>query len=365
MTASMLNTHIRDNSNALRSEHFSVGATRGLGVRTSYNRTMTTIRAWADEVVMSDGTRLAFPYASQYSADSGTSGAGGVDTGSIATGWWEVHAIAKEDGTKNILLHKAPVVSVAEQGTVSSSTENFRDTSTTQKIAQSFTPGSNQNLFAIDVVLVAIGTVPGSTIYLTLHDNNAGAPAAAELARSSSVSAGSFASTATVTVRFLFPTRPALTSGTVYWFTLNGDFAVSATNYLRIYGNAASGYAGGQALRYNGSAWVAPATVADLYFISTIVGSDVALTMPTGYTKSAKLGYAYYNAGSYGGFHPFVQRGRYVQYESPSSITTTAPAAGVPSLTDVSAFAPPHLPVSLTHAVYNNCLLYTSDAADE
>jgi hypothetical protein len=98
----------------------AAGVFRGLHLRTSPNAdvaatTVTLLRA--DEIVSDDG----YPWSvtTPLSAVISSSGAGGLDTGAeAASTWYEIYAIRKSsDGTKNLLLHKAPTFSLDQSQT--------------------------------------------------------------------------------------------------------------------------------------------------------------------------------------------------------------------------------------------------------
>src|SRR5574338_87071 len=63
-----------------------------------------------DSIIMDDGTELRNDNGewSGKIADITVAGAGGLDTGAVASNtWYEIYAIAKEDGTRSLLLHES------------------------------------------------------------------------------------------------------------------------------------------------------------------------------------------------------------------------------------------------------------------
>ena len=99
-------------------------------------------------------------------------------------------------------------------------------------------------------------------------------------------------------------------------------------------------YANGQHYTFNGSSWTATAT-ADFQFKVAVTLNDTALTMPTGYDQSVKLGYVYNNASS--NFVAFTAYDRDVK-----RLTSSAGAndwglstSNVPLLMDLSSLVPP------------------------
>ena len=92
---------------------------------------------------------------------------------------------------------------------------------------------------------------------------------------------------------------------------------------------------------------------ADFGFKVYITENDTAVTMPTGYTQKALIGYVRNDSGS--DFRPFIQINRNVSslLDDLATISTT----GLPVLTDVSVAVPP-IPVTVSLTMYGTANKY-------
>lgn len=304
VTASMMNIHVRDNINSLRSEHFTVQRFRGLWLRTHPDADVAASKVElvrADEIVLSDGTRLIDW--GPLSADITASGANGLDTGTeqVST-WYEIHAIAKDDGTKGVLLHRAKDYLLDQQQTTNTAVaEGLRSSSAYTRKAQSFQLATAGPVPFIDVMLARNGS-PTGRIWFQLEADSAGRPSGTALASTDKLDVAAL-STSAVFIRFPFRTTASLSASTTYHLVAYGDFTISASNFVYWLGNTAGGYASGKAQKFDGAAWADQATDTDQVFKIYVTRNDAALTMPTGYTKSCKTGYVYNNsAGNFVAF---------------------------------------------------------------
>jgi len=337
VTASMLNTHIRDNLNSLRSEHHLLQTFRGLRLRTHPDFNLAASRVWlkADEIVMSDGTRLS-NWDGQ-TADITVSGANGLDTGSEAASTrYEVHAIAKDDGTKGLLLHKAKSAPVDQSQTAQTTNSPLRFGATTNvKEGQSFKPGTTGPLDAVDILMFRAGN-PAGRVWLTIEADSSGSPSGTPLATSDKLDANAF-STSSQWVQFIFRSPATLTSGTTYYIVLQGDYTTSAVNYVSWhYSAGGSVYANGQFYGYDGTTWTSSAT-ADYTFKTHTRLNDSVPTMPTGYTKNTKVGYVYNDGSS--NFDAFIQTDRRAQLLNDHLIVNGSTST-IEVLTDLATVIP-------------------------
>ena len=161
---------------------------------------------------------------------------------------------------------------------------------TRKKAAQTFQVGTTGPCPFIDIKGKQLGTVSGNA-WLELYATSAGAPTGGVLATSDKIDA-SLISTSAQIIRFPFRNPVTLNSGTTYAWALTGDWTESDTNTIRLRENSAGGYGSGQNYVYNGSAWsVLSSGGTDFWFKTYITENDTAVTMPTGYTQKALIGY--------------------------------------------------------------------------
>lgn len=263
-----------------------------------------------DHIVMDDGTVLrndAGEWSGQ-TADITLSGAGGLDAGTEnGAAWYEIHAIAKEDGTRALLLHKSKEWRVDTFNvTGDDASQSIRDSSGHTKIAQGFKPFTSSPMLYVDVKMKKVGTPTGITT-AAIYSNNAGVPGSV-LATSYAMDVARMP-TSVGTVRFMFPAGSAtLSASTQYHLVLSGTWTIDGVNYVewRMDGSAGA-YADGAKATYNGTTWTTD-TDDDMIFTTYIEAGVNALVLPTDYTRSCFLGWAYNNGVS--DFVPFVQRGK-------------------------------------------------------
>lgn len=331
----MMNQHVRDQLSSLKTEHFLTESFRGLRLFTDLIDTGKVKLANLDEAVMSDGTRLSGW--SNLSLDMSAAGAGGLDTGAAQLStWYEVHAIAKDDGTKAIMAHRAKDYYLDQSQTtndVETSVNNLAGTSV--RVAQSFQLSTADKVECVEVMLRRDGS-PTGVIYFTIEADSAGAPSGTPLATSASLLPAGIAATSQI-VRLLFRTPATHAATTTYWLVARPTYAASDTNRLIWRANSAGGYANGTCLIYNGATW-SSAGGRDQYFKIYVTRNDAALTLPTGYTKSVLLCPGIYRDGS-GNMRQSTVIGRHVGYRH--LVVLNASTVTVPTLVDLAVFVPP------------------------
>jgi len=307
----------------------------------------------ADSIVMSDGEEVSSW--SNVVANITASGANGLDTGAeAASTWYEIWAIYNGT-TKSALLHRAKDYYLdIDFSTGEDASQGLRSAvdNSTVKIAQKFVAVTAGPVEFVDVKLLKTGT-PSGNYWFTLETNNGGAPSGTVLATSDAYDASRLITTAQW-VRIPFRTPASLSAAATYHLVLQGDYTVSATNYImwRMDGSAGT-YANGNKLLYDsnaGGTWTAY-TDDDMMFRIYVTRNDTALTLPTGYTQYALLGYVYNDSGS--NFLPFLQVGRTVfGGRSNDWAITTSFATTTSTLIDLRAIIPPR-EVILHTAIYN------------
>lgn len=330
---------LRDNDLFLYANHVS-SAFQGLHLRTHPDKDVAASKVMlvhADQIILDEGTRLTDW--DRLVADIAASGAGGLDTGAeAASKWYQVLAIAKDDGTKNLLLHKS--ANWASGGSFLPSDDVSRAlrlaTSTaTDRLAQGVQMSATASVDFVDVKIARVGTVAGR-IWCSLQADAAGNPSGTPLATSDKLDASIVSTTAQV-IRFPFRAPPALTASTQYHLVMEGDYTRSDSNHIVWRGLVAGGYANGVAKEYNGTTWATASGVGDFYFNGWQLVDLAAVTMPTGYTKKAFIGWAYNNSGSNLDF--FVTQGR--RTHTIQTIALAGSTSAVPTLLDLSSMVPP------------------------
>lgn len=337
ITASRFNTQYGDNLNFVH-ESYLKETFRGLQLKRDPGALNVARLVKADSIIMDDGTRLD-NWAMQFALNSST-GAGGIDTGSVTNNsWYEIYAIAKEDGTRNLLLHLAPVISVA--GTGGSSTvahSALRDASARTLLAQGVQVAvTTAGIVGVDLVLSRVGTVSG-IVYAELRTDSSGDPSSTILGTTEAVDAAaiSLASAGSTVVRLIFRTPVSMTSGTQYHLVIQGTYTINASNYIQVGGDTSNSSANGVAKANNGSTWSTGGVGASIldFTLNLWKVTSTSVTMPTGYTKKCLIGYAYHTTGNV--FTDFVAHDRVVTtpYGSIASAVTVTfeTQATIPSL---------------------------------
>jgi len=314
---------------------------RGLRLRTHYDNDLAAnqvVLHGLDEVVMSDGLRytgLTLPLVGDISA----SGAGGLDTGSrTASNWYSVHLIGKsstqDPADLALLIHREKTWTLDQSQTTQDTYGLLRD-GTTVKLAQSFQPGTTGLLEMVDLGLLKLNS-PTGRVWVTVEADTSGSPSGTPLATSDKLDVSQIAP-ALQWVRFPFRAPVSLTSGTTYHLVLQGDFTPHASNNINWYGKGGgSSYANGAWESYNGSVWATTST-SDFEFKTYVTANDAALTFPTGYDQSCKLGYVYNNGSNILTRFQQIER-RCIPLEQ---VQVGAFAVATPSVSHIAAYVPP------------------------
>jgi hypothetical protein len=301
-----------------------------------------------DSIIMDDGVELRND-SDEWTgkvADITVSGAGGLDTGVEEVGTlYEIYAIAKEDSTRNLLLHKSKIWSTDTgyaSGEGEDATQGIRSAvdNSTVKVAQGFQFNGGRVPY-IEVKLIKVGT-PTGKIWFTIETDNAGKPSGTAVATSQAYDVARLSTTAML-IRIPMKSSEVLSAiPTQYHLVAQGTWTVSAVNYVgwRMDGSAADYTLGSKALYDSDTATWTTDTDDDMVFVIGAESSDSAVTMPTGYTKKCFLGWVL-NDGS-GNFIPFLQVGRTNQL---AQITNDAARiwspTGVAEVVSLIGFLPP------------------------
>ena len=321
---------------------------RGLHLRThpNYLASPSQVMLTAlEEVVMNDGTRYQPSASMPLAADITVSGPGGLDTGTEAIStWYDIYLIGKSSTTANadlrLMFHRAKKHSLEAE--IPINTDAFRGLrlatgTATDKLSQGVQFTAAGPMPFIDVILARSGTVPVSTIWFTLQTSAGSDPTGTVLATSVKLDATAVNTTAQA-IRFTFTSPPTVATGTQYHLVMEGDYARSDTNFIWWYGVAAGGYASGVARQWNSAAWSNATGVGDFWFRCYVTRFDTALTFPTGYDQSIKIGQVYNSAG--GHFETFRQKGTRVSFLI-DHLMLNASTSAVETLTDLSTLLPP------------------------
>lgn len=262
-------------------------------------------------LVMDDGTVLRNDNGewTGKTADITIAGAGGLDAGTEESGfWYEIYAVAKEDGTRNLMLRKATGWFTTTNWFVGEdASQAVRSATSNAFVGQGFQAANSGRVIYADVRVKKVGS-PTGNIVAALYANNAGIPGSA-LATSHAIDVSNIPTTA-CDVRFTFPdTAPVLSpSPTVYHVVLGGDWTINGADYIewRMDGSAGS-YPSGSKSVWNGTTWTADADD-DMMFAIGLESNANELSRPADYTKQCFLGWVF-NDGN-GHFVPFLQHGR-------------------------------------------------------
>ena len=261
-------------------------------------------------LVMDDGT-ISTNASNEWTgkvADITVSGAAGLDAGAEeASYWYEIYAIEKEDGTKNLLLHKARRWSDEASTNVitEDAWQNVASASSNEFVSQGFKLSTSGQLRYARVKLQKVGS-PAGFIVCAVYSDNAGVPGSG-LSVAHYLDASRLPTSETW-VQFNFPhSAPTLSASPTQYHLILGT-TVHASNYIqwRMDGSAAP-YADGAKATWNGTTWTAD-TDDDMTLEVGLEVDNASVTMPSGYTKKCLLGWVYNDGSS--NFLPFIQRGR-------------------------------------------------------
>ena len=321
---------------------------RGLSIQThpDADKAAAQVRlVHADAIVMSDGQEITDW--NDLDASLAASGAAGLDTGSeVASTWYEIYAIYNGT-TKNILFHRAKDYFLDESQTTDDNNYILRRATgnTNLRLAQGFQTSNAGLLEFVDVRLEKTGTPAGGTpmYYFTIQANSGGVPSDTALATSDKYDATRLATAGTAEwVRIPFRTPYSVSAATQYHLVMHADYTASDTNNVKWRADVtAAAYANGSA------AWSTSATTGgwtsvaadDFCFKIYVTENDAAVTMPSGYTQRALIGYAYNNASS--NLKHFWARDRTIFHGFDADWLVGALAGTTPTLADLFAFVPP------------------------
>lgn len=355
VTATEMNTHVRDNLNAVKG--FIPTSFSGMVLRThpDWDKTFNQVSLLGlEQAVMSDGIRYSGVSQLPLTADITVSGLGGLDTGvRTASKWYEIYLIGKSSTQANsdlgLLFHRAKAYPIDQAtGVTVSNFSNLRQASNALvKLAESFVAGATGLCELVDMDISKTGT-PTGNVWLTIEADTSGHPSGTPLATSDRFNVAKFPTSAQI-VRVPFRTPATLTSGTTYWVVWQGDYTFSAVNYLGIgYQNVGHPYPSGSLSLFDGTSWASQAL--NFYLNTFITVASAALTLPLGYDESCKLGYVYNTAGnSLGRFSARDRLVRNLDGGNFFSLTGTT----TPTFVDLSLYIPPG-PVVLACEVGSN-----------
>jgi len=268
-----------------------------------------------ENIIMDDGVELRNDNGewSGKLADVTVSGAGGLDTGTEQNDqFYDVYAIAKEDGTRALILKASDEWATnAQYLGGEDATQGIRSAvdNSTVKVAQGFQLSSQSGTCPyIEVKLVKVGG-PTGKIWFTIESNSAGKPSGTVLATSQAYDVSRLQTTA-MTVRIPMLSSQTLSASTQYYLVAQGNWTISATNYVgwRMDGSAGAYASGSKALFDSDTSTWTTDTDDDLIFGVGVVISSGNLVYPTGYTKQCFLGWVKNDAS--GNFLQFIQVNR-------------------------------------------------------
>lgn len=356
VTVPEMNTHIRDNENFLYdsiNNHFGLSQFRGLHLRTHPDANLATTKVYlvkADEIVMDDGTRLS-DWAN-LSADITASGENGLDAGAEAASvWYEVWAIAKADGSKALVLHRALDYFLDENQSTVDTTITLRPTTTpNEAVAQGIIVDTTGLCPFVDVSVNKVGT-PTGQFWVEIHTDSGGFPSGTAVAVSDKYDVSKVSTSGLHHVILPFRSQATLTASTQYHLVYRGNFSQSDSNHILLYATTTNAYRSGTAacrvsttnVSALTSGWAAHGTVLDLRIKIFITRNDSAITYPTGYSKKCKIGYVYNDSGS--DFDTFVQYAKRQQQDFPLAVS--AGNSTIETWLDLAAIVPP-VPVTLS-----------------
>lgn len=320
----------------------------GLWLQTHFIRqhqNTSVVLRHADEIIMQDGTQLL--NWNNVSASIEVSGAGGLDTGSPRNSqWYEIYAIAGSiTENRALLLHRGSNIILDKS--LTTTTNNSRDlrrfSGPATLLTQQFIPGNTGPVTSVELELTRTGTPPGY-IWATIETDVSGFPSGTPLATSRVIDASRL-TTDKGRVRFVYDANSSITQGSTYHIVLQGDYPLSDSNYVTMWGLSTSGYPDGDAsqFNFNSSTWFkcldfsGPADFWFKVFIQNI--PRTLLTRPTDYDLSCLLGYVYRN--EFGNFKHFMQVGRTITTYSSQDWKAFVSQTGLVETADLTQTTPP------------------------
>lgn len=270
---------------------------RGLILRTHPNadEEADKITLNADAISMDDGETVETW--SGIEVDRTASGAGGVDSGSIAASkWYDILAIRKtSDGTKNGMLSLSRYLTEEDfywENDLSAADGDIGDAAARTKVAQSFTASGSYMASHLDLCMYYVGS-PTDSVQFEIQGDASGEPDGTAIATGVLVPcaicySGFSSATAPWPFRVALQTPVDLTSGTDYWIVASRTGSVDPANYCGWYNSNNGGYVG-SAIKYDGSTWSAIAPTVNFQF-KVLSLTEESVTYPTGYDQMALVG---------------------------------------------------------------------------
>lgn len=314
------------------------------------DKAVTQIRlVHADAIVMNDGEEVADWNDLDVNLAAAT-GIGGLDTGTEQNATWYKIFAMWNGTTKGVMMQRAKNYLLDTQYiTGEDASQGIRSAvdNSTVKVSQGVQFGVAGLLEFVDLKLIKTGT-PGGFLWVTLEANNGGVPSNTPLATSDKIDVSRL-STAATWVRIPFRTPYSASVATQYHLVLQGDWTISATNFVsvRMDGSAGTYALGSKALFDSDTSTWTTDTDDDLQFTTYITQNDTALVVPTGY-RYAHIGWAFNGNG--GDVAPFRQMNRCCMYASQSVAQVVNELAAAVTLYDLRNYLPP-MTVTATFSV--------------
>lgn len=292
--------YLREDSvwNPLGFGNTGTGFFTGLHMRHSHDTSLPlrVILDRADVIVMSDGEPIQDW--DNLTMDLNTIGAGGRDSASsLSFKPYEIYAIAKADGTKNVIATEAPFhnrdIGTDDASWTDDGTHMLRRATApvNTKLAQSFTAAGGAYSI-LEAKLIKAGAPTGNIWFTIEADSGANSPSGTPLWTSPKIDVSLFATTAQIIALGIFP-HLILNGATVYWVVLQGDYAASDTVNLqwRADTTASAMIPNGAKAFFDGANWTVDTD--DDFFLNLFTwGKTNALVLPSGYTRYQHIGYA-------------------------------------------------------------------------
>lgn len=263
-----------------------------------------------DSIIMDDGVELRNDN-DEWSGkvvDITVSGAGGLDSGSEQSSkWYEIYAIAKEDGTRNLLLHKSKIWWGSATNQNANANQNIRSAvdNSNVKVAQGFKVNNSGPAVHVNATLLKVGA-PTGKIWFTIETDTAGKPSGTVLATTNAYDVSRLPTAAEIDVRFTIISSPTLSTATQYHLVAQGNWTVSAVNYAAWSYQTGDLYNDGDKALYDSDTLTWTTTAGhDMTFDVSVDIDDGSVALPTGYTKKCFLGWVWNNASS--NFVQFIQ----------------------------------------------------------
>ncbi len=291
----------------------------------------------ADEITMDNGERV--PSWIGLTADITQSGAGGLDTGSpVNSRWYRIVALFNPTTLgKALTLHlEKRNVKDQEQASVNASTA-LRDASARTRLAQGFKVSAAGTLRYVTIKGVVLNGSPSGKVWFTIEADSSGSPSGTPLATSDKLQIQTSMAAFSDWQMWLFRNPPSLQQPAQYWLVMHGDYAINGSDYIFWPHSTANPYANGTQATFDGSVWTA-VSANDFVFQAYMVFDDAAVILPSGYTRSATIGYVYRKSD--GTFKTFMAQNKRASF---SGVPADFKVGSIETLSfiDLSAMVPP------------------------